>query len=124
MPNAFWRRHYLDRVCISVAAPSMSAELGLTSVQMGYVFSVFALSYGIFEIPMGWFGDRFGQRRLMAPIVAAWSLLTVLTGLVRGYAALLFVRILFGRSKPGHSLRSRGRWRAGFRSKIAAGPLG
>ncbi len=79
----------------------MSAELGLTSVQMGYVFSVFALSYGIFEIPMGWFGDRFGQRRLMAPIVAAWSLLTVLTGLVRGYAALLFVRILFGALQAG-----------------------
>ncbi len=71
---------YLDRVCISVAAPSMTADLGLSSMQMGYVFSVFALAYGIFEIPMGWFGDRFGQRRLLTRIVAGWSLFTVLTG--------------------------------------------
>ncbi len=92
---------YLDRVCISVAAPSMTADLGLSSMQMGYVFSVFALAYGIFEIPMGWFGDRFGQRRLLTRIVAGWSLFTVLTGVVRSYAALLAVRFLFGAAEAG-----------------------
>ena len=51
---------YLDRICISVAAPSITRDLGLTTAQMGYVFSVFALAYGAFEIPMGWAGDRFG----------------------------------------------------------------
>lgn len=92
---------YLDRVCISVAAPAMTEDLGLTSVQMGYVFSVFALAYGIFEIPMGWVGDRFGQRLVMAPIVAGWSLLTVLTGMVRGYAILISVRFVFGAVQAG-----------------------
>lgn len=92
---------YLHRVCISIAAPSMSEDLGLTSVQMGFVFSVFALSYGIFEIPMGWLGDRVGQRLVMAPIVAVWSLLTVVTGLVRGLAVLILVRFLFGAVQAG-----------------------
>ncbi len=92
---------YLDRVCISIAAPSMTEDLGLTSMEMGYVFSVFALAYGIFEIPMGWFGDRFGQRRLMTRIVAGWSLFTVLTGVVRSYTALIAVRFLFGAAEAG-----------------------
>ena len=92
---------YLHRVCISVAAPSMSEDLGLTSVQMGFVFGVFALSYGIFEIPMGWLGDRVGQRLVIAPIVAVWSLLTVVTGIVRGFAALILVRFLFGAVQAG-----------------------
>ena len=49
---------YLDRVCLSAAAPAIMAELGLSNMQMAYAFSVFALAYGIFEIPMGWLGDR------------------------------------------------------------------
>ena len=32
---------YLDRVCISQAAPMMQAELGLTKIQMGYAFTAF-----------------------------------------------------------------------------------
>ncbi len=92
---------YLDRVCISVAAPFMVEDLGLSSAQLGYVFSAFALAYGLFQIPTGWIGDRFGQKRLMAPIVAAWSLLTILTGAVRGFATLAGIRFLFGAAQAG-----------------------
>lgn len=92
---------YLDRVCISIAAPFMTEDLALSTVQMGYVFSVFALAYGIFEIPAGWLGDRFGQKRVLAPIVAAWSLLTVITGLVRSFAGLVGIRFLFGAAQSG-----------------------
>ena len=92
---------YLDRVCISAAAPSMQRELGLSVSQMGYVFSIFALAYGVFEIPMGWFGDRYGQRRLLARIVSCWSVFTILTGLVRGYASLLTTRFVFGAAEAG-----------------------
>ena len=42
---------YIDRVCISMAAPVMSRDLGLSKVQMGSVFSAFALAYALFEIP-------------------------------------------------------------------------
>jgi sugar phosphate permease len=92
---------YLDRVCISAAAPAMTAELGLTPTEMGYVFSVFAVAYGIFEIPMGWLGDRYGQRSLLTRIVACWSVFTMLTGAVRGLGALLAVRFVFGAAEAG-----------------------
>ena len=32
---------YIDRVCISQAAPLMRADLGLTAEQMGWAFSMF-----------------------------------------------------------------------------------
>src|SRR5207247_8341493 len=48
---------YIDRVCISQAAPDISRELGLSKKQMGLAFSAFALSYALFEIPGGWLGD-------------------------------------------------------------------
>ena len=104
---------YLDRVCISAAAPSMRSELGLDEIQMGYVFSVFALAYGLFEIPMGWLGDRFGQRSLLTRIVASWSLFTVLTGMARGLGALIGIRFLFGAAEAGAFptlARALGRW--------------
>ena len=42
---------YLDRVTISVAAPAMQGELGMTPSQLGHVFGIFTLAYGAFEIP-------------------------------------------------------------------------
>ncbi len=115
---------YLDRVCISVAAPFMAGDLGLSNAQMGYVFSSFALAYGLFEIPTGWLGDRFGQKRLMAPIVAAWSLLTAVTGAVRGLFTLLTVRFLFGAAQAGAFptlTRALARW---FPARERAGTTG
>ena len=92
---------YLDRVCISVAAPAMRADLSLSTTQMAAVFSVFALAYGIFEIPMGWLGDRYGQRGLLTRIVVCWSIFTVMTGMARSYIVLVAIRFLFGAAEAG-----------------------
>ena len=32
--------------------------------QFGLVFGIFTLAYGLFEMPGGWMGDRFGLRRV------------------------------------------------------------
>ena len=53
---------YLDRVCISAAAPFISDDLHLTTIQMGQALSAFALSYSLFEIPSGWLVDVIGPR--------------------------------------------------------------
>lgn len=92
---------YLDRVCISMAAPQMKADLGLTDVQMGWVFSAFTLAYALFEVPSGWLADRFGARLMLARIVVWWSAMTALTGAVTSLASLLAVRFLFGVGEAG-----------------------
>jgi len=46
---------YLDRVCISVAMPQMSKELGLSPSQIGWVFGIFTIAYGILKsLAVGW----------------------------------------------------------------------
>ena len=92
---------YLDRICISAAAPYMMRDLGLTVLEMSAVFSAFTLSYSLFEIPSGWLGDVIGPRRVLMRIVVWWSVFTMATGLVQGFRSLLVVRFLFGAGEAG-----------------------
>ena len=92
---------YLDRVAIGVTRPYIARDLGLTATQMGYVFSAFYLSYALFEIPTGWWGDKIGPRRVLTRIVCWWSAFTVLTGFAFSYTSLLTIRFLFGAGEAG-----------------------
>jgi ACS family glucarate transporter-like MFS transporter len=92
---------YIDRVCISTAAPSISQELGLSTVQVGWMFSVFTFAYAFFEIPSGWLADVMGPRRMMTRIVIWWSAFTMATGLAWSFTVLLATRFLFGVGEAG-----------------------
>ena len=92
---------YLDRVCISTLAPHIMADLGLDKVQMGYVFSAFALAYALFEIPTAKMADRRGTRVVLARIVSWWSVFTLATAGALNHTMLLVVRFLFGAGEAG-----------------------
>lgn len=92
---------YLDRVSISVAGVRMQDELGIAPEHWGWVLGVFSIAYGLFEIPTGAWGDRFGQRRVLTRIVVWWSAFTMLTGLVSSFGLLLLTRFLFGVGEAG-----------------------
>ncbi|MBM3813515.1 MAG: MFS transporter [Acidimicrobiia bacterium] len=92
---------YIDRVCISMAAPHMSEDLGLDKKQMGSIFSAFALAYALFEIPGGWLGDWMGPRRVLMRIVLWWSAFTAFTGAVWNLSSLWITRFLFGAGEAG-----------------------
>lgn len=92
---------YLDRVCISLAAPFISGELRLTPLEMGTVFSIFAAAYALFEVPTGWLGDRLGARRVLFRVLTWWSCFTAATGLVQNFSALVAVRFFFGAGEAG-----------------------
>lgn len=92
---------YIDRACIGKAVIPIQIDLGLNDAQMGYALSAFVLAYGLFEIPTGRFGDRFGSRGVLARIVIWWSLFTALTGAATSLAVLVLVRFLFGAGEAG-----------------------
>jgi MFS family permease len=79
----------------------MMGDLRLSNIQMGYVFGVFALAYGLVEIPAGWLGDRLGQRRMLTRIVLCWSAFTALTGAATNFAGLIITRFVFGAAEAG-----------------------
>lgn len=104
---------YLDRLCISAAAPAIMREFDFSPSQMGYVFSAFTLAYAVFEVPSGWLGDRYGARLALTRIVLWWSAFTALTGAAIGFWSLLAVRFLFGAGEAGafpNIARSVSRW--------------
>ncbi len=92
---------YIDRVCLSVAAPRIPVDLGMSQVQMGFVFSCFGFAYALFEIPGGWLGDQFGPRKVLLRIVLWWSACTMAMGLAFHYYYLLVVQSLFGAGEAG-----------------------
>ena len=104
---------FLDRVCISIAAPYMMEDLGLTLVQMGLVFSAFTLAYSLFEVPSGWLGDVMGPRRVLTRIVLWWSAFTAATAAAFNWPSMLVVRFLFGAGEAGafpNAVRSFSQW--------------
>ena len=92
---------YIDRVCISQAAPSITADLRLSADQMGYIFSAFTLAYALFEIPTGWLGDKIGARRVLLRVVLWWSFFTAATGWAWNQASMIVTRFLFGAGEAG-----------------------
>jgi MFS transporter, ACS family, glucarate transporter len=92
---------YLDRICISQAATRISEDLKLTKSDFSYAMMAFTAAYGLFAVPAGRLGDKYGPRLVLALIVAAWSGFTAATGLVHGLAGLIVVRFFFGAAEAG-----------------------
>jgi len=92
---------YLDRICISQAVKEIRRDLDLSNFAMGFVLSAFTVAYGLFEIPTGHWGDRYGSRGVLTRIVVWWSVFTVLTGAATGLVMMIIVRFLFGAGEAG-----------------------
>ncbi|WP_250515483.1 MFS transporter [Caballeronia sp. INDeC2] len=112
-PRAGWQRFVMlalitcvlalstaDRATLAVAGPGMSKELGLTAVQMGWLFGVFAWAYMIWQLPAGKLVDRFGTRMSVFLSIVLWSIVTFMMGgaawLPQAFAGLLVLRFLLG----------------------------
>lgn len=89
-----------DRAALSVAGSDMAKELGITTVEMGYLFSAFSWAYVIFLVPSGWLTDRLGSKKTMLIAVLVWSVFTICMGLVHFIGLvvplLLALRFLLG----------------------------
>ena len=92
---------YLDRACISQAAPMIARDLHFNTIQMGYIFSAFGLTYAAMEVPSGWLIDRFGPRLVLTRVVLCWSFFTAATGFAWNFASMLTARLLFGAGEAG-----------------------
>ena len=91
---------YIDRVCISKAAPLIQADLGLSKREMGYAFSAFGWVYALFEIPGGWLGDVIGLCKVLMRVVVMWSLFTAATGWAWNKVSLVLFRFLLEPARP------------------------
>ncbi|HBK4618057.1 TPA: MFS transporter [Klebsiella michiganensis] len=91
--------NYLDRTVLGIAAPQLTAELGIDAAMMGIVFSAFAWTYALAQIPGGIFLDRFGNKVTYFLALTLWSLFTMFHGLAVGLKTLLLCRFGLGVSE-------------------------
>jgi MFS family permease len=87
---------YVDRTNISVAAPIIGKEFGLSNTNLGVIFSAFAIAYSCFMIPGGWLSDRIGAPKGLLIYGIVWSIATVATGMIGSLVALAIARFFVG----------------------------
>ncbi len=88
--------NYLDRTNMSIAASALKEELGISAIQMGYIFSAFGWTYSLLQIPGGIVADKVKSRILYPVIMALWSIATLFQGMVSSFAALIGLRASIG----------------------------
>jgi MFS family permease len=88
--------NYVDRGNLSIAAPLLKDELGISASQLGILLSSFFWTYAACQILAGWLVDRFEVNWVLAVGFFLWSIATASTGLVHGFAMLLTLRLLLG----------------------------
>src|SRR5262245_1460841 len=90
--------NYIDRnILAAVIKPiQQTPGMDMTDVEAGFLSTVFFVSYALFSPFMGWLGDRFTRKYLLAIGVGVWSLATFGAGLATTYSHLLLARSVMG----------------------------
>jgi MFS family permease len=88
---------FIDRMILSLLVGPIRADLGISDTQMSLLMGfAFAIFYSLLGVPLGWLADRGNRKALIVGGVAAWSLMTAVCGLARGYGGLFLARIGVG----------------------------
>jgi MFS family permease len=88
--------NYIDRANLSVAAPLLQDELGLSHSQLGILLAAFFWTYAFMQLLAGWMVDRFEVKWVLAIGFFLWSVATAFTGALHAFASLLVIRVVLG----------------------------
>ncbi len=90
--------NYIDRGNLSIAAPLLEKELALSPLQTGSLLSAFFWTYALLQLVglAGWLSDRFPVAMVFAGGFLVWSVATIGTGLLSGFASIYCARLLLG----------------------------
>jgi MFS family permease len=87
---------FFDRGNLSVAAPVLAPDLGITPEELGRLFSAFFFTYALFQVGVGWLCDRIDVKWVYASGFLVWSAATLGTAATTGFTGLLLMRLLLG----------------------------
>lgn len=91
--------NYLDRGNLSVAAPQIMHDLGISNTSMGVILSAFVWPYAVMNLPAGWLIDRYGARLTLALAAGLWSIVAICTGFAHEVMLFVGLRIALGVSE-------------------------
>ncbi len=94
--------NYIDRQALSVAAPVIKKDLGLSNEQYGWIVSAFLLAYAITQLMAGIFIDKKGTKKGFSIAVIWWSIANMLHAFSKGVFSLGAFRFLLGIGEAGN----------------------
>lgn len=94
--------NYLDRQVLSVTAPILQKDLGITATGYSNIVTGFLVAYTLGQSLAGAFMDRVGARAGMVAAMAWWSLAGALHAAVRSATELAAFRFLLGIGEAGN----------------------
>ena len=87
---------YVDRQTLSVLAPTITKELGISDVGYGWLGAAFSIAYLAGGPVAGLWIDRVGARRGLLGAVVAWSAVAALQAAAPGLGGLVAIRLALG----------------------------
>jgi len=94
--------NYIDRLTISVLAPVITHDLGLTNTEFGGIISWFLLAYTISQGLSGKLYDRVGTKLGFVCSIVLWSIAAMGHAFARGLASLSAFRFVLGLGEAGN----------------------
>ncbi|MEO8436427.1 MAG: MFS transporter [Pyrinomonadaceae bacterium] len=94
--------NYIDRLTISVLAPVITRDLGLTNTEFGGIITWFLLAYTISQSLSGKLYDRVGTKRGFVCSIVLWSIAAMAHAFARGLASLSALRFVLGLGEAGN----------------------
>ncbi len=88
--------NYLARSTLSVAAPTIKTEFGMTTEEYSWVVMAFQAAYTVMQTVAGAVLDALGTRLGFFIFAMGWALSNMAHGLVGGWQGLAFMRGLLG----------------------------
>ena len=92
---------FMDRINIAFAALTMNEELGLNAAAYAMSFTVFYLTYALFEVPSNLVLARLGARLWLPLIMVCWALASLMNAWVTGPGSFYAIRLVLGVAEAG-----------------------
>ncbi|MEZ5402418.1 MAG: MFS transporter [Bryobacteraceae bacterium] len=94
--------NYIDRQTLSVVAPVLTKELGISDLTYSRILTAFLVAYTMMYVGSGFLVDRFGTRRSLAGFMGWWSVANMMHAAVGGAWSLAGFRMLLGLGESGN----------------------
>jgi MFS family permease len=91
-----WMLDAFDVMLFALVLPSVTADLGLTKGQGGFLGSVMLVAAAVGGVGFGWIADRFGRTRGLMLSVALYSVFTFACGFATNLWQFAIFRIFLG----------------------------
>ncbi|GGE94952.1 MFS transporter [Sphingomonas prati] len=89
--------NFIDRQIVTILAPYLKADLGLTDAQIGLLFgTAFALFYALFGLPLARLADGWHRVRTLSIGLGLWSAMTAVSGTAGNFGQLALARVGVG----------------------------